>query len=105
VGRASRDFAETARQMQAAVGTAAGQAQTSLQDVSRAVATLEQASDAALRRTYTAIEIGSLEISATAADLRATADVVARAFDRLRDPRTAIFGPAESQLGPGERLK
>jgi phospholipid/cholesterol/gamma-HCH transport system substrate-binding protein len=105
VGRASRDFAETARQMQAAVGAATGQAQTALQDVSRAVGTLERESEAAVRRAYTAIEIGSLEISATAADLRSTADVMARAFDRLRDPRSALFGPAESQLGPGERMK
>jgi phospholipid/cholesterol/gamma-HCH transport system substrate-binding protein len=105
VGRASRDFAETARQMQAAVGSTALQAETALKDVSRAVGTLERESEAAVRRAYTAIEIGSLEISATAADLRATADVVARTFDRLRDARTALFGPSESQLGPGERLK
>jgi phospholipid/cholesterol/gamma-HCH transport system substrate-binding protein len=105
VGQASRDFAETARQMQGAVGSTALQAETALKDVSRAVGTLERESAAAVQRAYTAIEIGSLELSATAADLRATADVVARTFDRLRDARTALFGPAESQLGPGERLK
>jgi phospholipid/cholesterol/gamma-HCH transport system substrate-binding protein len=105
VGRASRDFAEAARQMQVAVSATAGQAQTALAEVSRAVGTLERESEAAVRRAYTAIEIGSLEISATAADLRSTADVVARTFDRFRDPRSAFFGPAESQLGPGERMK
>ena len=31
-------------------------------------------------------------------------DVVARAVERLRDPRAALLGPSPEQLGPGEQM-
>ena len=103
VGRASRDFADTARQIQAAVSTTAGEANTALREVTRVAAALERDSTAAVQRANTAIEIGSLEITATANELRSTAEIVARTFDRFRDPRAALLGPSKTQLGPGER--
>jgi ABC-type transporter Mla subunit MlaD len=105
VGRASRDFGETARQMQAAVSTTAGEANTALREVTRVAGALERDGTAAVQRANTAIEIGSLEITATANELRSTAEIVARTFDRFRDPRTAFLGPSKAQLGPGERLE
>ncbi len=105
LARASRDFTETTRQMQAAVSTTAGEANTALREVTRAAGALERDSTAAVQRANTAIEIGSLELTATASELRSTAEIVARTFDRFRDPRTAFLGPSKAQLGPGERLE
>jgi hypothetical protein len=31
--------------------------------------------------------------------------LIARAADRLQEPRAALLGPGDSQLGPGEKLK
>ena len=45
------------------------------------------------------------ELRATAQELRASAEIVARSADRLDDPRAVIFGPSPAQLGPGEKLR
>jgi len=45
------------------------------------------------------------ELRATTQELRASAEIVARTADRLDNPRTVIFGPNPSQLGPGEKLR
>jgi phage tail tape-measure protein len=37
-------------------------------------------------------------------ELRTSLEAVQRSLDRLNDPRTALFGPERSRLGPGERL-
>lgn len=102
VGRATRDFGESVRQMRGAALPAAAQAESTLRDVSRAVERLERETVAVAQRVDTALEVGSLEFEATTRELRSTAQIVARTVDRLRDPRTALFGPAETQFGPGE---
>jgi phospholipid/cholesterol/gamma-HCH transport system substrate-binding protein len=42
------------------------------------------------------------ELAWTAMQLRGSADAVAAAGRRLSDPRSALFGPADANLGPGE---
>jgi len=105
LGRASRDLAEDVRKVQGAASPAAAQAEATLRDVSRAVERLERETAAVSQRVDTAIEIGSLELDATARELRATAEILARAADRFRDPRAALLGPSPRHLGPGERLE
>jgi phospholipid/cholesterol/gamma-HCH transport system substrate-binding protein len=105
VGQASRDVAASARLMQESARPAVGQAQATLQDVSRAAERLERETAAVAQRVDAAVEVGSLELSATARELRATAALLARTLDRVRDPRTLLLGPTEEQLGPGERIE
>jgi hypothetical protein len=37
-------------------------------------------------------------------ELRVSVEAATRVLDRLREPRSALFGPNKSQLGPGEKL-
>jgi phospholipid/cholesterol/gamma-HCH transport system substrate-binding protein len=97
--------AASVRLMQESTRPAVGQAQATLQDVSRAADRLERETAAVAQRVDSAVEAGSLEFSATARELRATAALLARTLDRVRDPRTLLLGPTEEQLGPGERLE
>jgi phospholipid/cholesterol/gamma-HCH transport system substrate-binding protein len=105
VGQASRDVAESVRLVQESARPAAGQAQATLQDISRAAGRLEREAAAVAQRVDAAVDAGSLELSATARELRATSALLARTLDRVRDPRTLLLGPSEGQLGPGERLE
>jgi phospholipid/cholesterol/gamma-HCH transport system substrate-binding protein len=105
VGRASRDVAEQVRQVQGAATPAVGQLEVTLRDVSRTLERVERESTAVAQRFDSAIEVGTLELGATTREIRATAEILARTVDRVRDPRTALFGPSERQLGPGERLQ
>lgn len=105
VGRASREIGESLRQIQIAASPALAQAEASLREVTQAAARLERQTLAVADRLEAVIDVGALELASTTRDIRASAEVVARTFDRLRDARTALFGPAEGQLGPGERLK
>jgi phospholipid/cholesterol/gamma-HCH transport system substrate-binding protein len=105
IGQASRDVAASVRLMQESARPAVGQAQATLQDVSRAADRLERETAAVAQRVDNAVEAGSLELSATARELRATAALLARTLDRVRDPRTLLLGPNEEQLGPGERIE
>jgi phospholipid/cholesterol/gamma-HCH transport system substrate-binding protein len=105
VGRASRDVAEQVRSVQGAATPAVGQLEATLRDVSRTVERVERESTAVAQRLDAAIEVGTLELGATTREIRATAEILARTVDRVRDPRTALFGPSERQLGPGERAQ
>jgi phospholipid/cholesterol/gamma-HCH transport system substrate-binding protein len=104
VGQASRDVAEQVRSVQGAATPAVGQLEATLRDVSRTLERLERESTAVAQRVDAAIEVGTLELGATTREIRATAEILARTADQVRDPRTLLFGPSERQLGPGERL-
>lgn len=49
-------------------------------------------------------ETGTLELTNVSRDIRTSADTFTTAGQRLSDPRSILFGPAEQQLGPGEKL-
>ena len=50
-----------------------------------------------------AADVGLLELRSTARDLRIAIDGLGRTLDKFTDPRSAILGPGDGQLGPGER--
>jgi phospholipid/cholesterol/gamma-HCH transport system substrate-binding protein len=66
-----------------------------------AAATLAQAREA-VQRADGAIATGSDEVRDAGRAIRFAADSVGSTAGRLRDPRQAIFGPVEGELGPGE---
>lgn len=103
VGEAGREFAAAMREVRGAATPAAAQAEATLRDVSRTVERFERDMNAVAQRVETAVDTGSLEISATAQELRASAEILARTLDRLGDLRSALFGPSPQRLGPGER--
>jgi phospholipid/cholesterol/gamma-HCH transport system substrate-binding protein len=105
VGKASRDVAEQVRSDQGAATPAVGQLEATLRDASRTLERVERESVAVAQRLDSAIEVSTLELGATSREIRATAEILARTVDQVRNPRTLLFGPSERQLGPGERLR
>ncbi len=83
----------------------ATQVEVTLREATRAIERLEREAASVGQRIDGAADIGTLEIRATAQELRESAAILSRAVDRLRDPRSALLGPSREQLGPGERLQ
>jgi phospholipid/cholesterol/gamma-HCH transport system substrate-binding protein len=71
-------------------------------DLGQAITRLEGKSGAVLQRADDTLDIGLLELRATAAELRTSAELASRTLDQLQDPRAALVGPGARQLGPGE---
>ena len=103
--KASREIADAVERASASTQPVAKQADIALRDLSRAAQALEHAAALLSGKFDQATDTGVLEIRATAQELRASAEILSRAADRLQDPRAVIFGPSPAQLGPGERMK
>jgi phospholipid/cholesterol/gamma-HCH transport system substrate-binding protein len=104
-GKASRDIAAGVDNMSKSAQPVASQADATLRDLARAAQALERATATLSKSLDAATHTGVLEMRATAQELRASAEILARAADRLQDPRAVIFGPNPAQLGPGEQLR
>ena len=94
MAQAIQKTAASAERVAVSADAAASEASVTLRDLSRAAAALERTAD-----------VGVNELRATTQELRSSAEIVARTVDRLDNPRTVIFGPSPSQLGPGEKLR
>jgi phospholipid/cholesterol/gamma-HCH transport system substrate-binding protein len=108
VDRLGTEYAPVAGDTRAALQEAQGtlrQMQGTMRDLSAAARRLEEDAGALARRTDDVADIGAHEVRATAQQLRTGVELLTRTLDRLQDPRAALFGPAESQLGPGERAR
>lgn len=73
-----------------------------LAEMRRTLASLERDLGAVARKLERLSDTGGLELQATAQELRAAADSLARTARRLEDPRALLFGPHAGELGPGE---
>jgi phospholipid/cholesterol/gamma-HCH transport system substrate-binding protein len=104
-GKASREIAAGVDNLSRSAQPVANQADIALRDLSKAAQALERATTTLSRSLDAATNTGVLELRATAQELRASAEILARAADRLQDPRAVIFGPNPAQLGPGEQMR
>lgn len=105
IARASHAVATAVAALQRDAQPVATQVEVTLREATRAIERLEREAATVGRRIDGAAEVSTLEIRATAQELRESAAILARAVDRLRDPRSALLGPSREQLGPGERLQ
>jgi phospholipid/cholesterol/gamma-HCH transport system substrate-binding protein len=104
-GKASREIAAGVDNLSKSAQPVANQADVALRDLSKAAQALERATTTLSRSLDAATQTGVLELRATAQELRSSAEILARAADRLQDPRAVIFGPNPAQLGPGEQMR
>ncbi|MGH8642112.1 MAG: MlaD family protein [Burkholderiales bacterium] len=104
-GKASREIAAGVDNLSKSAQPVANQADVALRDLSKAAQALERATTTLSRSLDAATHTGVLELRATAQELRSSAEILARAADRLQDPRAVIFGPNPAQLGPGEQMR
>lgn len=104
-GRASDDIAKSVDRIKNDFRPVAARADSTLQEMSVATHALREDAANLSRQIETAAGGGSLELRATAQELRVSAELLDRTLNRLRDPRAVLFGPHETQLGPGEKRK
>jgi ABC-type transporter Mla subunit MlaD len=80
------------------------EARAALQQIAQASSAVQkQASATAHRLEESAANVDD-QLEAALTEMNLSVEAATRAFDRLRDPRAALIGPAKSQLGPGEKL-
>jgi len=75
---------------------------TNIREVSVAVRQVSADVSQLSRRTETLLTDTDAEVRLTGQQLRGTADALAVAARKLRDPRATLFGPGPGSLGPGE---
>lgn len=105
LGKASREIAAAVDRVSASAQPVASQADVTLRDIAQTARSFERATSALVAKVDGAVDGSALELGATAQQLRATAEILARAADQFKDPHALIFGPSPAQLGPGETLR
>jgi phospholipid/cholesterol/gamma-HCH transport system substrate-binding protein len=104
-GRASESIALSARTIQTDFSDLKTETSAVVAQIGNAASGLERDSAKLGRQLDAATGSASLDLRATAQELRQTAELLDRTLNRLRDPRAALFGPHPTQLGPGEKAK
>ena len=82
--------------------TLGAEATTSLREASAAMRQVSGEVAQLSRHAENLLVDSNAEVRLTSQQLRGTADAVSVAARRIRDPRAALFGPGEANLGPGE---
>ncbi len=103
--QASRVTAQTAERFGTAITPLTTHTQTTLQEFSQTARVLREQTERLGTRLDATADSTQRQLAVTARELRTSAELIARAADRLQEPRAAFFGPGEGQLGPGEKLK
>lgn len=92
-GRVENKLLEVADSADVAIKEAVVAMEKLQQDASAISASIQQLSDT-----------GTLEMTRLSRDLRTSSDTLTTTGQRFSDPRAILFGPAQQQLGPGEKL-
>lgn len=102
VGRAGERVAELADSANGQLGPAIRQTEQTMKDVSAAAATLEKQATLIAQNFGDASSTTDEQLTVAVSELRSTIEATNRLFERLQDPRAALFGASKSQRGPGE---
>ena len=95
---ASADLHQLAERYDA-VGAQAG---ASLREAASAMQQMSSEASKAVAQAQTLLSDADVELRLTGPRVRSAAEAVGQTSRALDDPRTALFGPARSDLGPGE---
>ncbi len=104
-GRSSDEISKSVDLIRSDFHGLTARADGTLNEVTVAARSIGKEAGELSRQIDAAAGSGSLELRATAHELRTTAELLDKTLGRLRDPRAVIFGPNAAQLGPGEKLK
>jgi phospholipid/cholesterol/gamma-HCH transport system substrate-binding protein len=102
VGRAGERVGELADSANGQLGPAIRQTEQTMKDVSAAAASLEKQAASIAQNFGDASSTTDEQLTVAVGELRSTIEATNRLFERLQDPRSALFGSAKSQRGPGE---
>lgn len=102
VGRAGSNVAALAESANGQLTPAIRQTEQTMKDVSAAAASLEQQVTSIAQNFGDASSTTDEQLTVAVNELRSTIEATNRLFERLQDPRSALFGTSKSQRGPGE---
>ena len=102
VRKLSRSLDGDARRLTERYDALGGEATATVTETRQAVRRMSDSVEAAARTADTAIAASGEEVRDTGRAVRSAADSVGGAASRLRNPRGAVFGPVQDELGPGE---
>ena len=102
VARLGRSLDENTRRLTERYDDVGVEAAATLVQARESVRRTGEAIESAAQRADVAIASGGDELRDAGRAVRSAADSVGGTAGRLRDPRQAIFGPVEGELGPGE---
>lgn len=105
MSRSSTRFVVATEELERQLEPAIDQTRQTLQDVSRALRAFERESAQLVGRLGDTAASVDDQITIAVTELRASVEGIARVIERLEDPRAALFGPTDAQLGPGERFR
>lgn len=95
--RLDSTLAETERLMHDARGAVAR--------LASAAETLQRETQATSRKLQGTAEGLDDQLAGALSELRLSTDAALRVLDKLQDPRAALLGPSDQQLGPGEKAR
>lgn len=102
VGGLARSLDQDARTLTERYDALGAEATATVTQAREAVQRTAEAIESAAQRADGVIANGGDELRDTGRAVRSAADSVGSTAGRLRDPRQAVFGPVDGELGPGE---
>jgi phospholipid/cholesterol/gamma-HCH transport system substrate-binding protein len=100
---AGASIAQAATRAESNIQSVGQNAQTALKEAAVAMESLRKETIAISGKLQALSDTGSLELTAMSRDVRAGADAVTTAGQKLSNPRALLLGPGKQQLGPGEK--
>jgi phospholipid/cholesterol/gamma-HCH transport system substrate-binding protein len=109
IDRASRDFSASVKTVSAAADRVAGdlspvakRTEATLEELNTAIRAIQQDATKLSQRIDDVTDATGIEVRVMSQQIRASADLLAGALDRLQDPRATLLGAPAAALGPGE---
>lgn len=100
---AGASIAQAATRAESSIQGVGQNAQTALKEAAVAMENLRKETVAISAKLQALSDTGSLELTAMSRDVRAGADAVTTAGQKLSNPKALLLGPGKQQLGPGEK--
>jgi phospholipid/cholesterol/gamma-HCH transport system substrate-binding protein len=101
---ASANIRQTTGRVEGKLVEVAGSADIAIKEAVVALDKLQQDASLISASIQQLSDTGTLEMTRLSRDLRTSSDTLTTTGQRLSDPRAILFGPAQQQLGPGEKL-
>ncbi len=105
MSRSSTRFVVATERLERQLEPTIDQTRQTLQDASSALRAFERESAKLVGRLGDTAASVDDQFTIAVIELRASIEGIARVVERLEDPRAALFGPTDAQLGPGERFR
>jgi phospholipid/cholesterol/gamma-HCH transport system substrate-binding protein len=101
---ASASIRQTTGRVENKLVEVAGSADVAIKEAVVAMEKLQQDASAISASIQQLSDTGTLEMARLSSEVRNSTEALTTTGQRLSDPRAILFGPAQPQLGPGEKL-